>query len=163
MTQAGGCCSPALCQENPRQICAFRQKYGSVAVLGRFFSEKTCNFGANVIILYPTRGRVLGYISFPRHTLVFLSSFFCYFLHLPSYHLPCCSRKGARKAMTHPAPGHRLFFFVLVWLLFSGSGLQRPAGRRRKNRAFPVRRPGLFRPVPMRVQHLPRCWGRLPL
>jgi len=28
---------------------------------------------------------------------------FCYFLHLPSYHLPCLSRKGQRKAMTQPA------------------------------------------------------------
>ena len=162
VTKTDGPCRLALCRENPRQICAFRQKYGSVAVLGRFFSEKACNFGANVIILYPTRGSAWIHPFFPAHSC---ASFFIFLLFSSFTFLsftllfPQGSKKGDDPSCTGSPP----FLFVLVWLLFSGSGLQRPAGRRRKSRAFPVRRPDLLRPVPMRVRRLPRCWGQLRL
>ena len=129
--------------------------------MGIFFSEKTCIFGANVIILYPTRGGCLDTFLLPAHSC---ASFFIFLLFSSFTFLsftllfPQGSKKGDDPSCTGSPP----FLFVRVWLLFSGSGLQRPAGRRPRSKAFPVRRPGLLRPVPMRGQRLPRCWVPLP-
>ena len=82
------------------------------------FSKKACIFSANVIVLYPTGAATWIQTFFSS---VFLTLFYCYFLHLPSYHLPCCSLTGTRKAMTHPAPGHRFFFYFFQWVSFSNT------------------------------------------
>ena len=40
-----------------------------------------------------------------------LSPDFCYFLHLPSYHLPACPARG-KKSDDPTCTGHRFFFFI---------------------------------------------------
>ena len=73
-------------------------------------------------MLYPTK--VVRWIH--MHTSSFIQPLFpnfCYFLHLPSYHLPCLPRKGQEKRWPN-LHGSPLFLFVWIILAFAGRAFE---------------------------------------
>ena len=115
-----------------------------------FFSEKALQFLCNRVIVVSNKGRMLDtYLPLPLFFFLFSPSYFCYFLHLPSYHLPCLPERAKKRWPTCPGPS----LFFLSFILRSAG--RTPAGRRRRSRESPAHTPGRRRPAPPRGQRPP--------
>ena len=95
------CCSPRAAFPG-HSLQHFMEKCDFSTSGKKNFSKTSCIFPVSVLLLYPTGQAV-------EHNVpsLFLCSFFfliyCYFLHLPSYHLPCCPPVGTKKSDGLPA------------------------------------------------------------
>lgn len=76
-----------------------------------FFSEKALQFLRNRVIVVSNKGRMLDtYLPLPLFFFLFSPSYFCYFLHLPSYHLPCLPERAKKRWPI--CTGSSLFFYL---------------------------------------------------
>ena len=76
-----------------------------------FFSEKALQFLCNRVIVVSNKGRMLDtYLPLPLFFFLFSPSYFCYFLHLPSYHLPCLPERAKKRWPI--CTGSSLFFYL---------------------------------------------------
>ena len=100
--------------ENVLPILCVVTKYQIFVRFPELFSKNLLHFASKSAILYPTRAAV-GYNDCdalcPHGSCVHPSNLYCYFLHLPSYHLPCPVRD--RKSASPTCMGKR--FFVVVF------------------------------------------------
>lgn len=114
----GSFCSPykdkysaVLPGNAPPDLCVFLN-LSFLCSQSDFFSKSPCISDAKVVCCIPQE-RILD--TMPRiRSFVLPSSFFflCYFLHLPSYHLPCLPSDEGKKAAALPARAAAFLFLL---------------------------------------------------